>query len=1038
MNSIKLLFSLFFLLTLTTSFAQWTPTTGIDGGLARTMDVIDGVVWAGTKTGVIKSFDDGQSWEHTTIAPPQSVITKITHFENEIFIMVTEFTDLPGNFRMYLYRSPDSGATWEINVFPTNFSSTGSPNIFRMTDGILYCSSQAGLYQSTDNGATWALVPSFNHINSFAHDEKTILVSKHNSTSYISSDYGSTWTFLDSLPKRQAFIEDSLIIYQQKNSLFVSNDLGETFVEKTGFLNVTHHEQSIFRAESGRLIFINSDIFESTDNGETWSSIGSVPWDDSQTNAIDINGHLLLANNYGIFEIMPTEYVYRNNGFVGSNVSSLFISPNGVLYGTKESSVFIFKSTDNGINWQKTNIQATPFAIKDIVFLGDTTVIATRRQILMTQDTLVHSLSSNLGQMIQSVTIDNNKLYACGNGFGIVASDDFGQSWDTINHPSGSFIDPADFSIANGHFIYRINDGTIYTSTDQGANWILTKGPDPKYQLLKIKYIGTRVFLEGSKWVSDDYGLTWHDLSPQGLPLKDTESYIPNKITGNGDTIFCTIPYHGVFVSFDKGDHWVEMNHGLKSLRTTVMAYNGTHLVVGTENLGVWIHDATINQKTGFAYNDINDNSIWDTGEPPLEGIMVQSAQSICHTDSNGQFSLTTSIPDSIKAIAPNAFAAINPTDGHAISTANTGYDFGIHFDTNHPDLEIVMTNLFPFRPGFDNKIFITVKNIGTTTLEPKVTLNLTDDLAILGASPALSSQNTNTYTWDLSSLNTLETTDIIVDINVSTNALLGNYFTITSTVDPTANDETPNNNLATIDDVFVGSFDPNDKKVAPTTNYPPEYLDDNQVLTYTIRFQNTGTYQADNVSVVDTLSQYLDLSTLRIITSSHPTNWSISNTNVLTFLFNNINLPDSVANEVGSHGFVKYSILPKSGLPLGTPIDNTASIYFDYNTPIITNTVETKFDRLLPICTAKPVNDLDIYPNPANHHIRLTLARKINGTGPIEIFDIRGRTVLAQKIDFARSQAKLSLPNLPSGEYLVKLTIQGQHFASHLIIANK
>ncbi|MEZ4880429.1 MAG: PKD domain-containing protein [Chitinophagales bacterium] len=51
------------------------------------------------------------------------------------------------------------------------------------------------------------------------------------------------------------------------------------------------------------------------------------------------------------------------------------------------------------------------------------------------------------------------------------------------------------------------------------------------------------------------------------------------------------------------------------------------------------------------------------------------------------------------------------------------------------------------------------------------------------------------------------------------------------------------------------------------------------------------------------------------------------------------IYMVDSNTNETLSHGFVSYTIQPKSSLQIADYIQNKASIVFDYNAPIITNT---------------------------------------------------------------------------------------------------
>lgn len=110
--------------------------------------------------------------------------------------------------------------------------------------------------------------------------------------------------------------------------------------------------------------------------------------------------------------------------------------------------------------------------------------------------------------------------------------------------------------------------------------------------------------------------------------------------------------------------------------------------------------------------------------------------------------------------------------------------------------------------------------------------------------------------------------------------------------------------------------------------------------LIYTIRFQNTGTDTAFTVRLEDYLDANLDLSTFKVISSSHPNSVSLLSSGKLTFLFENILLPPSIEDKPGSNGYVKYRIVPKEGLAENTPISNEAGIFFDFNPPIFTNKV--------------------------------------------------------------------------------------------------
>jgi uncharacterized delta-60 repeat protein len=146
----------------------------------------------------------------------------------------------------------------------------------------------------------------------------------------------------------------------------------------------------------------------------------------------------------------------------------------------------------------------------------------------------------------------------------------------------------------------------------------------------------------------------------------------------------------------------------------------------------------------------------------------------------------------------------------------------------------------------------------------------------------------------------------------------------------------------------IIDSYDPNDKQVNPEGVGPQHIVAPGTLLDFMLRFQNTGTDTAYKVVVVDTLSQYLDLSSLELGTSSFPYTFKLSGAGdnpVMTFVFDNINLTDTITNELKSHGFVKFKIAPKPDVALGTLIENFVDIFFDYNEPIRTNTTAITID---------------------------------------------------------------------------------------------
>ena len=147
-------------------------------------------------------------------------------------------------------------------------------------------------------------------------------------------------------------------------------------------------------------------------------------------------------------------------------------------------------------------------------------------------------------------------------------------------------------------------------------------------------------------------------------------------------------------------------------------------------------------------------------------------------------------------------------------------------------------------------------------------------------------------------------------------------------------------------------AYDPNDKLISPDREGDENYTLFEDTLIYTVRFQNTGNDTAFTVIIRDTLDESLNVETFNILATSHREilRTEIEEDKYVTFTFEDILLPDSTVNFNGSQGYVSFSILTKEGLEENTIVENTASIYFDFNPPIVTNTTQNTLVECLPI----------------------------------------------------------------------------------------
>jgi hypothetical protein len=178
---------------------------------------------------------------------------------------------------------------------------------------------------------------------------------------------------------------------------------------------------------------------------------------------------------------------------------------------------------------------------------------------------------------------------------------------------------------------------------------------------------------------------------------------------------------------------------------------------------------------------------------------------------------------------------------------------------------------------------------------------------------------------------------------------------------------------------------------------------------------------------VQDTISPLFDLSTLKTIAVSHPNctvsiekdRFKIGQPTVVKWTFENIILPDSNANEAASHGFVRFNIQPKQGLPIGTSLGNKAFIYFDYNLPIITNTSKVKVEKTSKTNENEAEIPLKVYPNPSSDKIFVETNVAINGT--LILTNLLGQTIDYQLFT-SNGVSMFDIKYLPKGVYVLTL----------------
>ncbi|MBX7225536.1 MAG: T9SS type A sorting domain-containing protein [Chitinophagales bacterium] len=240
----------------------------------------------------------------------------------------------------------------------------------------------------------------------------------------------------------------------------------------------------------------------------------------------------------------------------------------------------------------------------------------------------------------------------------------------------------------------------------------------------------------------------------------------------------------------------------------------------------------------------------------------------------------------------------------------------------------------------------------------------------------------------------------------------------------------------------LIGSYDPNDKSAFPVGVGNQHFVEVNTDIDYLIRFQNTGNDTAFKVVLVDTISNFLDINSIELGASSHPYNFERIDSNVVQFVFSPIYLIDSFTNEPASNGFVKFKIHQKKDVPVGTTINNTADIYFDFNAPIRTNTtMHTIGKDFLQIQLTDIKNHtqqsvtIKAFPNPFKDKTFIYITSGNIEDAVLVLTNIQGQVIKTIPVNNG-NQFEIHRNDLPVGVYFFSILSQNKILSSGKLIA--
>lgn len=457
---------------------------------------------------------------------------------------------------------------------------------------------------------------------------------------------------------------------------------------------------------------------------------------------------------------------------------------------------------------------------------------------------------------------------------------------------------------------------------------------------------------------------------------------------------------------------------------------------------------------TGIVYLDTNQDATKQSSEPVISraAIKVNPLEMKSYSNENGEFSFyATQNAINLQVLAENGLQ----------STIGVDYDLQNYSSTDtiyvaaspvclEKDVRITMGGT-AIRKGFTNNQFKIVASNQSREAVQNSILNfiVPSTISIQNPSQSITLQqsftengkNYNRYSWSIANLNPFENKVINFTTSNDPTVQIADELTFKGEILTSLADCTPTDNTVTQKYLVYGAIDPNDLLVTPKGYGEQGYILPDQVLTYTVRFENIGNFVAQNVTIVDQLPSELDSNTFKMIAASHENLKTEITGNIVKFYFESIYLPSTSQEKDKSQGYVTFSVAPRSGLVGGTKIENKASIQFDVDTPLATNTV---LNTIQSKTEEQEMIAVNLYPNPVNDVAYISLRHQqgneftAKNISHAEVLTLQGNIVLSKEFN-ATEEIRIDMPIDFKGLYILKIVdTEGKTYIRKMAVRSK
>ncbi len=499
--------------------------------------------------GVWRSIDNGGSWTQIN----NGLTTPIDI--RSLAVNSSGTSIFAGTFTKKVFKSTDNGENWILSS--TGLGANTGQALAVSGTNIFTCGRTTGAYRSTDDGLNWTAInnglPTTKKIRNFAVSGTNVFAVDEDAGVFITTDNGANWTLTGAglaggfNLAEVATSGSDIFVTAHFAGVFYSGDLGATWAEANNGIASQYIEDM---ASIGSTLFAATDlgVYRSTDDGLNWIPINNGLDASDAIMSLAVHGTDLLACGFssGVYKSTNNGDTWASMGLVGSNLRSISVV-DSVLYAGGffpfPAGSLSYRSTDNGATWLQMNDLNT-FWLFNVVGNDQYVFGATFDGVFRSTDDGATWTAANTGLVstkISNIVFTPGYVFAATgeqNGGvpadGVYRSSDNGDNWIAVNTglPSGAVcwgfeVSGENLFVSTSSVLTWHVEDQIFRTTNNGDTW------EPVSTGLVAPYV-QGLYIYGDYMFAYTYGSSvWRRLLDEIIPVElitFNASVINNKV----------------------------------------------------------------------------------------------------------------------------------------------------------------------------------------------------------------------------------------------------------------------------------------------------------------------------------------------------------------------------------------------------------------------------------------------------------------------------------------------------------------------------